>query len=238
MLKNSKFNRASIHYSGVKNYRIEKFRLLGLVTALKNGSQEAGDEIILGHIALALSMAARYAYTNKKVQDITGVAMVALCDAVDRVRRGVAMKEYNEIDRYIQTYVSGKITNFLKVDHTVRPPLESDWLKEEYNKHGREILWHYFGCHSLDKIQRLNEQFSDTHIGHFIKEPGTSDPYAKKHIKEILHSKQFTHRERYIMNKKVEGYTDEEIGKLIGMSTSSITKIRLGLKERVMRLIK
>lgn len=234
MLKNSRFNRASIRYDGVKNYRIEKYRLLGLVTALKEGSQAACDEIILGHIALALSMAARYAYSTNKTQDITGVAMVALCDAVDRVRRGIAMKDYNNIDYYIQTYVSGKITNFLKVDHTVRPPLESDWLKQEYEKHGREIIWHYFGCHSLEKLQYQSESKIDFHI----KEPGTGDPYSKKIIKEVLESKQFTSRERFIMKKKMEGYTDEEISIMIGASTSTITKIRLGFKDRMVRLLK
>ncbi len=234
MLKNSRFNRASIKYSGVKNYRIEKYRLLGLISALREGSQAACDEIILGHIALALSMAARYAYTTNKTQDITGVAMVALCDAVDRVRRGVAMKDHNNIDRYIQTYVSGKITNFLKVDHTVRPPLESDWLKQEYEKHGRKIIWHYFGCHSLEKLQYQSEYDINFHI----KEPGTGDPYGVKIIKEILESKQFTRRERFIIKKKVEGYTDKEIATMINTSLSTITKIRLGLKTRMVRLLK
>lgn len=235
MLRNSRFNRASIKYAGVKKYRIEKYRLLGLISALKEGSQEACNEIILGHIALALSMAARYAYLTNKTQDITGVAMVALCDAVDRVRRGVAMKEHNNIDYYIQTYVSGKITNFLKVDHTVRPPLESDWLKREYEKYGREIIWRYFGCHSLDKLQQRSEE---NNLSYHIKEPGTGNPYSKKIIKEILESRQFTSRERFIMKKKMEGYTDKEISIMIGCGTSTITKIRLGFKNRMVKLLK
>ena len=118
MLTNSRLHRASIHYEGAISYRIEKYRLLGLIYALKSGSETAAREIVLGHLALTLSMAARYAFINKrKKYDIVGVAVLALCDCVDRIRTKQTILKDSHIDRYIQTYVTGKITNFLKVDH-------------------------------------------------------------------------------------------------------------------------
>lgn len=230
MLRNAKIGRASIQYRGVIKYRIDSNRLLGLVSALRSGSDAAAYEIIVGHLQLTISLAARYAYRNpKKTQDITGVAVLALCDCVERIRTGLSLKNHNNITGYINVYVSGKIDNFLKIDHTVRPPLESDWLIRKYKEHGREFLSQYFGTVSYDLI------ISDPE--HFL-EPHTQDPYEIMYVKEILESKHFTRRERIIMRLRWEGETDAEIASIFGMSTSSITKIRQQLRLRVKELMK
>lgn len=230
MLRNAKSGRASIPYRGVIKYRIESNRLLGLVSALRSGSYEAANEIIIGHLQLTISLAARYAYRNpKKTQDIAGVAVLALCDCVERIRTGLSLKEHNNIVGYINVYVSGKIDNFLKIDHIVQPPLESDWLIREYKKHGREFLSQHFGTISYDLI------ISDPE--HFL-EPHTRELYETMTVKEILESKQFTRRERLIMKLRWEGEIDADIASIIGLSTSSIYKIRQQLRERIERLIK
>lgn len=235
MLRNAKMGRASIQYRGVIKYRIDPNRLLGLVSALRSGSDAAAYEIIIGHLQLTISLAARYAYRSpKKTQDITGVAVLALCDCVERIRTGLSLKEHNNITGYIITYVTGKISNFLKVDHTVRPPLESDWLLREYKKHGREFLFQYFGTISYDRIVSATE----SEIKYKIAEPHTRDPYEIMFVNEILESKHFTRRERIIMRLKWEGETDAEIASIFGMSTSSITKIRQQLRSRVRELMK
>lgn len=231
MLRNAKSGRASIPYRGVVKYRIDPNRLLGLISALRSGSTEAANEIVIGHLQLTISIAARYAYRSpKKTQDIAGVAVLALCDCVERIRTAQSLKEHNNITGYINVYVSGKIDNFLKIDHTVRPPLESDWLIREYKKYGRDFLIQYFGTVSYDLIIATERPP--------IPEPHTRDPYEIMTVKEILNSKQFTRRERLIMKLRWEGETDAEIAAVFGLSTSSITKIRQQLRQRVKDLLK
>ena len=94
--------------------------LVDAVRRLRNGDKGARDEIILGHINLAGSIAATYAAQLKRdPQDIMSVAMLGLCDAVDRIALGSCT--HGNFGAYINKCVNGRIDEFVSKDHMIKP---------------------------------------------------------------------------------------------------------------------
>ena len=85
------------------------------------GDAVARDEIILGHINLAGAVAATYAaQTGCDPDDAMSVAMLALCDAVDRISLGSC--PHGNIGAYINKCVNGRVDEFISRDFMIRPP--------------------------------------------------------------------------------------------------------------------
>jgi len=187
--------------------------LIYQIKKLREGDIHARDIIIMGHMRLGVTIAARYAsYFPDSREDILAEMYCGILDAIGKVDR---LKD-NGISGWIVSHIHGHIANFLRENKLIHIPRSSD-------------VKHYF--HSYFSMEYGKEDEDNTayvYSGPISILPFTVDD-DKLVVTDFLNH--LSKREAKIVQMKMEGYTDREIASKIGLTASRIGQI---LKEVAM----
>jgi len=200
--------------------RVAPERLYSLVACLRDGDESVAKEIINGHIGMAISLAKRY--TNKdssRYEDVIATALLALVEAVHRAKTKLTD---NNITPYLYSRVRGQVITYICNDHLIRVPPRT------YSKM-REV-----------KIQPLvktidlreDEDRPDDGYNQYVELLSVEDDYEILFM-EIIDSLNFSDRERFILDKLVEGYTQREIAEELNCSFQNVSLIQGRIRERI-----
>lgn len=202
------YNPRSIHF-----YRkdipseIEPNRLLELVPQLKIGDLSVAEEVINGHLRLAIWIAGLYAnFGARKSNDLVGEAFLALVESCHKAQEKLKDNDFTRFAAYRMHCACGK---FIMNDRLVRMPISTRYangLKDRKIVTDRELPNKF-------TLSPLNQMIFDESLAEAVK----SD------------------EERKVFNLRMQGYTHEEISKLTGFSRSEVTKALLRIKKRFNR---
>lgn len=162
-----------------------------LVNRLRTGDLSVANEIIKGHMRLALSVVSRYyARYNcgRQLEDIVSVALLAV---VESVRRATSNLQDNNITPYIVSAIHSRVSNYLTEDCVIHQPHGAEGKRpvvvEELPdvatvETSEIILWDLLSqacCNSVDReIVRLRSKgFGDKEVADAV---GLSRPCVTK----------------------------------------------------------
>lgn len=193
-------------------------------------------KLVLCHIGLTISIASKYATKiPSKDKDILGQALLILVECVDRYVRGETKHDYHTLPQYLHMSIDFGIKKFLKTDRLVRPPINSDWIIQLYKTNPDECFGQFNTYNYLDDPDEDNT--TDRDVYKSFKKPKylTSNTNMLNDIliREILDSDFFNTIERKILKMRWEGYTDEEIGNVIGVTKMCINKMKKRMRDRI-----
>ena len=186
------------------------------VEAYKQGDDSVKEDLILGHMRLTLQICGGYInrYPYKK-NDIVSAAMLGLVKAVDWSR--TRLKNGN-IAGYITTTVHSHISNFLRTDKLIKGNcnLVPYTIKISSIKYDEENWREYY---NEAEATLLPPQYDEDDIM----------------VTDLIN--QFLIWEQKIIKMKLQGYTNTEIAKRLGVSKEwigqSLVKIQKKLKRRM-----
>lgn len=192
--------------------------------AAKNGNEEerreAVEKLILGHIGLAGSIAARFAAKMpNKSDEILAFAMYKLVDSTNRIASGELMTHHDNYDAYIHVVLMREISRMLNQDYTVRPPTNDPKILAE------EIR--------VDPVG-----FKDKYTPRQLTECKAVCPAPDQDFEFVVddlvtNSEFFTSTERKVIYDRIAGYDDTEIATRIHRSKQRVQQIRAELKWRL-----
>ena len=127
--------------------RLTEEEIIVILPLVRQGDEQARTRMIEGYMRLAAAITAHYVlHYPYKSRELFSEALLALTVAVDRVSKGIGCTEHDNVSAYVHKYIKYELLEFVKIDHTVRPPLNSEWLMEKLRQHGRDYLYWEFGC--------------------------------------------------------------------------------------------
>lgn len=187
-------------------FKIEDKRKLELLKLVRKGNTEAKNELILGHVRLAVSIVDRYIiiYSCRHSDDmLDSAAIEGLTVAVNRVEQGHL--KHDNVTGYIIKFIHNYISECLRK----LPPV--------YTPRGHSYP-RYVGAEMLEiMVQEDN-------------------PHALIVVKDLIDCTIRNERERRIVDLRIIGYTDKEIAKIMDIPQVSVFRIRQTLKQRFERL--
>jgi len=212
---------------------------------LRKGDQVIRDQLILHYMRLVFAIAAR---VNGKIgqkgrsDDLVLEGLYSLVRCLDRIARNEGMTKHDNLDRCIHATVYHDIIRFVSTDYTVRPPIESDWLKAELKKDSG-IFEQLFHCKQYDEVEKRGaKDFEDATVRQ--KQMTATHGLATQSsiellmLQDILESFYFTSKEKIIITRRIEGKTMAEIAKELGLSKVAIHKrLNEGIIPRLKQLI-
>jgi DNA-directed RNA polymerase specialized sigma subunit len=208
-----------------------------LLPKVRCGDDKARTRMIEGYMRLAAHLAVKTARKYPlHTQEIFSTAFFSLCDAVDRVSRGVGCLGHDNISAYIHKYVKYEILEVIKIDYVVVPPLNSEWLINAMKEHGTAIIEKEFGTTpyvespSQDTSNSTGEKQAVYPPGYI----GAHDPKFDFTYTELLESVALTDLEKQIIKMRVEGWAEERIGRAIGYTQERVSQL-LELMDRRVR---
>jgi DNA-directed RNA polymerase specialized sigma subunit len=225
---------------------IEIVELLPIVRDLTHKDHEiARTRMIEGFIRLTAAITARYVVRYPhKAWELFSVGLLALVTAIDRVAKGLGCEKHDNIAAYVHKYVKYEILEFVKIDHIVRPPLNSPWLLKKLHTYGRNFLYNEFGCipYIEDNPNDGDEENTESEGGRrFIMPPALlhkeQSNYDFTEV-ELLESEFFTSREKIILRLRLEGYNNARIGRAIGYTEARVGQLIAEMEKRVRKVIK
>lgn len=181
---------------------IEDKRKLELLKLTREGNDEAQDELILGHVRLAVSIVDRYiVHFNCRYLDdeLDDAAIEGIVVAVDRIRQGHL--KHDNVTAYIVVVVHRFIADCLWKSSLVRVP------RGHHYRWGTPIREDSVNCNPSKMIE------------------------TRDLIDHVIRSKQ----ERRIVDLRIAGYTDREIGKIMDIPKVTVFRTRQILKTRFER---
>lgn len=200
---------------------------LDCVLLAKTGTEEeragAVEALILGHIRLAGSIAAKFAgAVPLKADDIAAFAFYQLVEITNRIALNELMTEHNEYDAYLSYCLNREIQRYLNQDHVVKPPTnDPKVLEREIRKDPEGFALKYTPKPINDgDIVTLG---ADRNFDLFLKDM-------------VIDSEYFTRREQIIIYLRVQGFEDPEIAAALHLTKQRIEQIRKGCRERLERL--
>ena len=195
-----------------------------LVKELRCCSQEAAKQIIRAHMGLTLQIVGRYVgYYPKKTDDILGVAMVQLVEAVYSFPK---VSNNDDITPYIVSSLHGHISNFIRDDTTVRISRYGlTQLYEEYKKTGEKNKPMTVSI-DLPKITPIGRQVT--------KAVSTQDDYETKlEVEDFIEELNFTRFEAIVLRLLVDGWLEVDIAKQLNVSRQRINQVKLLIKVKL-----
>ena len=212
-----------------------------LLMRAKRGDQKPRDILILSFYGLTASIAGRVAMRNiNKSEDLLSIGYKTEIECIDRVIKGISEHDHNTLAKYIHKSVYHDCREFLKIDHVVVPPLNSKWLIDRAKELGdfEKALWE-FQCvpYTLENDKDMETENIGSEINSDLCNVPLKDTYEDFVVVDLKQSEIFSDREKVIINMRLEGYTDEEIGKTLKLTKMSICKIRQSLYNRVLKVL-
>lgn len=211
-----------------------------LVEKLKDGDENAAQELILHFMPLARNLAQRFIRRQpNKASDLRGAAMLGLTQAVRWSAKG-RLKDLN-IKPYIIKTVQRFCRQFVEHDHLIRVPKDS-WLRiisalkldglDDFEK--EKVL---DGIKSKWKVHRTSSDGEDYSRGPDAQAIAKDDPdiTAEKELRELL---QLTPFEEAAVELRLQSFNLREISKLLDIPTTSLFRIFNKLQRRYTKLQK
>lgn len=185
--------------------QIEKERCSELVVKLKAGDKSVTNELILGHLRLAIYIAGIYSRLSpKRKRDLLCEAYLALVEATNK-----ADKDWHvnvEYTRYIAFTIHRACVNYYYADRLIRIPQTTRCL------------------HKIKDKKILTEQELPNRIN--------VSPLSVMILNEKLNESITTERERIVIDLKKQGYTQREVGEILGLDQTSISKTISHVEKR------
>jgi len=186
----------------------------GLIVEIKAGNVEAGHRVVLSHVRLALSIAGRYLslIDNKsRSDDLVSAAVEGLCHGVNKIKNeGLP---HDNLTGYLTECIHRYVSEFLESTPVV---VMSGRTKRHYKQKGIKS--------KIPITQELTEAI--------IEKQFDALPLSSIELDEILDKVVQSPTERSVIELRMEGRKDEEIGLLLGLSKSSVLLIRRELESR------
>jgi len=210
------------YLTGRDYVRLDDDTLLELVTLyIKIGDEDARNKIINSHMPLAFDIASKYSYrVRNRVDDLQSEAVLALVEAVDKARVKI---QDNIISPYINSYIHGKLSLYLRHDSTVYiPPAE---VKRRSNVNAKKLTYNTFAI-SLPDIDNLAYVDIDDSP---VTEQYTVDE-CQYDIDESM--KRLNKQEQTVLSYRLIGYNDPQIGVMLSVSKERIRQVREQIKKK------
>jgi len=192
--------------------RLTESKLEALVVRLRQGDTGVMDDIVKGHMRLAMQIVSRY---HAKIgivdlcEDLLGEAFLAL---VHGCRAAQTRLVDNNITPYLISKVHSAISNYLANAKTISIP------RTTYNK--------YNGMLKPPKVEPLQDKASNQDI-------------VSEVIGEELSLRCCTNpMQRDILQRRLSGESDMDIARVAGVSRSTITRLRQQIGENLTALRK
>jgi RNA polymerase sigma factor (sigma-70 family) len=218
--------------------QLDIVRLECLVVRLREGDKSVRNEIIAGHYRMVMAIVAeRYAKKPSMIDDIIGVALVSLVEAVDNAAPPESRLHDNNITAYITSTVHWRIKDFFADNHAIRVPGRTVRYKIALGAEFETLVPGDPG--SVLEYDPRDQTNDDNSI---IKKGSYNLPYAIPAAKPICESLEFKEAirrsvtneiERAIITMYAQGYTYEEIGKAVGYSTPRVGQILPTIRDRL-----
>jgi len=184
-----------------------------LIERHRKGRKLAGQQLVKGHLALALTIVGQYVALFKSrrfVDDFVSAAMVGLADGVEKLREPPDGNDNPQA--IIAAFIHRAITDYIESLPTVKVPSRSE-------RRGKAIPTRVY-----DDAE--NERLIDSGVLEEISP-----------VEEMIDSVVQSELEANIVRLRVEGYTDDEIGAELGYSRQTVQVIRQDLHERLKVLL-
>jgi len=206
-------------------------RLTYLIGRLRNGciTQIEREELGCSYIKLALRMAARYSRQRpEKGDDYASAALFGIAYALDRAKE----KLYDDnLTAWVIVNIRRFIRQFYEKDHLVRVPATT---YSKAKKQGRELRT--VTAVVMDE-REIDSGNNEKHLSKCYKIRSTIAGGFLA-LKEMLGLSAKSDRDRIILEKRSQGYTDAEIGQQLGISTAYVHRLRKEMEDRFDRLNK
>ena len=184
---------------------ITEARLDELVIKLKAGDKSVIDEIVSGHLRLAIAIAGAYATLQpRKAKDLVGettLALVTTCHEIDKMKRGTFSK-------YVTYRMHRACSDFLLNDKLIPMSFHGKYKNKQKDK----------------KIMTNKEIVSQT-----------VNPLTKMILDEKIQMAVKTEDERKVFEMKVAGYSFQEIEEETGISRPTACRIFETIQNRFLR---
>lgn len=183
---------------------ITEERCRELTVRLKIGDKSVCEEMILGHIRLGVYIAGLYTrFAPKKKRDLVSEAMLAIVEWTDKAPLSLKSDDYT---RYIAFKIHRACGNFVYVDRLINIPISTRCLNKLKDL---EIV----------PEQELPNRISTSTLNSMI-------------LKETLDKAIKNKRERNVIDLKSQGYTQQEVADILGVSQQWIQHIIGEVEER------
>lgn len=190
-----------------------------LMFRIKAGSEEARTQLITAYIRFAGSIAANYAskWKNKK-EDILCIAFLTLIEAIDLAIKNDVQPE--NMSKYLHVSIKGRIQTFISSDFTVKVPSGSDWYSKELKENGTDIILNK--SVPIQFLDQLDLKLGCARYNHGITTTKDQDQVS---VNDMIAHRVFSDRERLLINLTLEGYTYEEVGDALHVSSTRIGQL-------------
>lgn len=215
--------------SGFKKFDppIKKERLIELFTAMKTGDLTGCEEVIRGHMGLSCQIVSRYVSgAPKKSDDLLGVALMALVQAVAWLPARCA---HDNPGGYIVETIHSQLSDFIARDQTVYIPrsalrkLAKEYNEAEIKEDNIPETLSYQGLDAADKKAQIARAMT------------TRDVHENDvEVREIFDHCNLTRFETIVVNRKMEGMSDAEIGRLIGVSRARVGQVKDSVTKKLL----
>jgi len=209
---------------------ISQEKLAELVPKLKRGDKGVEEEIVTGHLRLAVKIAIAKSRMNndryrKEVDDFIGEAMYAVAKAVRRVRRGALYRDDN-ITGFIIDYVKKHIHNLTTKKLMGVPHRTVTYWNSKLDERARHLP------------VRVSSISGDVDGPNFTPEVSDQGEIDRVDLEEIINMLPKSLLEKKVLELRKKGMTLVEIEREIGYSKSRIQQVLVGMEELFDRIIR
>lgn len=223
-LLRSRKRSCSIHHPLAKLKIIPKSisdaRLAELLPLLKIGDVKAVDEVIKGFVCLVIKIAGQYRTQRNQTHDLVSEGLLGLTIGCRAVAKG--MLRDDNVGAYLVGQIHAKMCDYVKnkKDSLVRIPSTSAWRHKTKTGKTPEI-----------KCQRLDHHTERM----LVVQP---DGINMIELKDLINSCLKNDTEKQIIALRAESFRDNEIAIQLGMSNTSVARIRSQIEDRFLNLEK
>ena len=194
---------------------------LELIKKAQKGNKEARDKIILHHLKFVVYIAKRYNNGSIALDDLISTGNLGLFKAIKKFDVNKKYRFTTFAYHYIRCYITKMIRN---TQHTIRIPSYS-WDIKDKNGERVDIS---IKTNSIDIETISGGKISDL----MCKKNCTKDLIDIKITKEIIDC-YISGREKYIIDKRIEGKTLKEISKSLKVSRQRVHQIYIKTVKRI-----
>ena len=216
----------SHRYIQTDGYKKTAQEIEQMASKLREGDASQISALIECHIKLAYQISKRFinSYPKKK-DDIIAAAFYGLSKAVNWAYEG---RLYDDgITKYIQVTVQRHIRDFLETDHKINIPRKTFKRLIELNE----------TIEFVPVIVPINHDTENENEDFYLEDyqENVTDQYVQhyKIFEELFFILKLTDIERQIVELRLDGYTQAEIGQKLNRTQQSIQQILKGIQDRI-----
>lgn len=194
-----------------------------LLPRVRAGDIKAKQEMVTGYMRLALTISGLY-YAKLKsrrwVDELVDAAMLGVVEGVDRLHK-VGDSSHTNPKSLVTEYIHKYISLMLEDDKFIRIP-----DRTQLNREGR-------GAEQIQEFSKVSDADTNDCILNSRMSPDADLAELDNLIDSIIE----TEMEAKIVSLRREGYKDDEIGSVLGVSQQAVQVIRQDLHVRISELL-